>query len=68
MSGGRKIDGADLRAACEAYLRENGWESDEGPDALYPDSPWFLDGFAYHHSLSEALAFQWARDGIGGAS
>lgn len=52
---------ADLRAACEAYLRENGWTEHPGTMWTHAEKPVPACDLG-------ALDVQWARDGIGGAS
>lgn len=56
---------AELRAACETYLRENGWE--RRPRPLGGRRSWLRASYGFR-SLGEALDVQWARDGIGGAT
>lgn len=57
--------GPDLRAACEAYLRENGWTEDEEGLWGHPQVRITFGGTAY---FGDALMAQFKRDGIGDAS
>ncbi len=58
--GPETLSGRALRASCEAYLREHGWEQVRGGE-VWRDAGGYM-------TFVKALDVQWARDGIGGAS